>query len=134
MCKCQKNTECIADYILMSQSISALCTALPIFPGLFNSYSQCRWNWPYLFFLGCNNNYIKPQCQHTPPYLLPHLMISLCHCFQQHRHISPELGILMLLPPVFGSSTPELRPEDVSLDRLWQPKYQLCFCDASQHL
>lgn len=38
----------------MPQSISALCTALPIFPGLFNSYSQCRWNWPYLFFLGCN--------------------------------------------------------------------------------
>lgn len=65
----------------MPQSISALCTALPIFPGLFNLYSQCRWNWSYIFFLGRNNNHIKPQCQHTPPYLLPHVMISPCHCF-----------------------------------------------------
>lgn len=40
----------------------------------------------------------------------------------------------MLLPPTAGSLAPVLRPEEVSLDGLWQPKYQLSFYDASQQL
>jgi len=72
-----------------------------------------------VFLLDQVNNHVKPQCQHTPPYLLPHLMISLCQCLQQYTH--SELGLLMLLPPNFGSLVSVLRPEDVSLDRLSQP-------------
>lgn len=132
MCKSQKNTDSSAEYILMPKSHSTVCTVLPSSPVLFNSYSQCRWNWPCLFLLGQVNNHVKPWCQHTPPYLFPHLTISLCHCLQQYTHT--ELGLLMLLSPIFGSLAPVLRPEDVSLDGLWQPKYQLSFCDASQHL
>lgn len=61
----------------MSQSNSVVCTVLPSSPRPFNSYSQCRWNWPCLFLLGQANNHVKPRCQHTPPYLLPHLTTSL---------------------------------------------------------
>lgn len=128
--KSQKNKDSSAECILMPQNHSAVCTALPSSPGLFNSYNQCRQNWTHVFLLGQVNNHVKPWCQHTPPYLLPHLTISLSLSPITHT----EMGLLMLLPPTSGSLAPVLRPEEVSLDGLWQPKYQLSFYDASQHL
>ena len=44
-----KRIDSSAGYILMPQSHSAECTALPSSPGLLNSYSQCRWKWPCIF-------------------------------------------------------------------------------------
>lgn len=87
-----KNTHSSVEHILMSQSHSAVCADLPSSPGLFNSYSQCRWNWPCLVLLGQVNNHIEPWCQHTLPYFPPQLTISLSHWLQQHKH--SKLGLI----------------------------------------